>query len=168
MTKDITKIIVAIMMLVQIPVYLNYVLTRTETVTITNPNPLVHEVEAKEEVGSGEEIESQDSLGSIAPSPTNSVEAYIYEVFGKDAERGIKMLKECENKSMNPYAINWNNNGTWDFGTWQINQVHGYTQEELADPYFNTDVAYKIYKGRGNTFSAWTCSYVIGDKSFWQ
>jgi hypothetical protein len=152
-TKGITKIITVVILLVQFPVFGKYFLNTTHTISFENPNPIVVEVEAKEEP---------------TPTPSDPVEAYIYQVFGDDAERGIKMLRECENKTMNPEAINWNSNGSSDFGLWQVNSIHGYTHEQLADPYFNTDVAYKIYQRRGNTFSAWTCSYVIGDKSFWQ
>lgn len=62
-------------MLVQIPVYLNYVLTRTETVTITNPNPIVHEVEAKED-------HVEDGPKMVEPT----IEDYIREVFGDQVD----------------------------------------------------------------------------------
>lgn len=104
-----------------------------------------------------------------APQAPETPESYILSVFGQeDGARGIKMLKECENKQMRLDAINWNGNGTWDFGLLQINQIHGYTQEQLADYKFNVDVAYKLFKRAGNSFRPWTCSYVIGDRSFWQ
>ena len=113
----------------------------------------------------------------VTPTPTPALECiwcglephldYVYEVFGhEEAERGLKMLTLCENKSLNINGRNWNSNGTWDYGLWQINSVHGYTEEQLSDPYTNTDVAYKIFQTRG--WSAWTCSYVIDVKSFWQ
>ena len=93
---------------------------------------------------------------------------YVYEVFGEDAERGITMLANCENKDFGTTRINWNRNGTWDFGLWQINSIHGYTQEELADPYFNTDVAYKIFKRAGSSFTPWTCAEHAGDIPFYK
>lgn len=119
------------------------------------------------------EVEAHEEMKPTpSPSPTEkpkpTVEEYIIQVFGEvDGERGLKMLKTCENSTLNPTAINWNSNGTWDFGTWQVNQIHGYTQEELSDPYFNTDVAYKIYKNAGNSFYPWTCSYTIGEVPFY-
>jgi hypothetical protein len=107
-----------------------------------------------------------------SPKPLETIETpetYIVKVFGEvDGERAIKMLKECENKQMRLDAINWNGNGTNDFGLFQINSLHGYTHDQLKDYKFNTNVAYKIYKNAGYSFSPWTCSYQVGDKSFWQ
>lgn len=104
-------------------------------------------------------------------SPTTErerIEEYIREVFGDDAERGLRMLEECENRTLGVDRINWNSNGTWDFGLWQINQVHGYTREQLADYKFNTDVAYKIFVNAGYSYSAWTCAETAGDVPFWK
>jgi len=53
--------------------------------------------------------------------PADTPEGIIREIFGKDAERGIKMLRECENSTLNPEAINWNGNGTKDVGLFQVN-----------------------------------------------
>jgi len=107
-----------------------------------------------------------------APTASPSVETpetYILQVFGEtNGLRAIKMLKECENKFMRTDALNWNGNGTYDYGLFQINSIHGYTKEQLADYKFNTRVAYKLFKASGYSFSQWTCSYVVGDKSFWQ
>lgn len=97
----------------------------------------------------------------------NPIEQYIRLKFGVYAEDGLTMLKTCENKQLNPTAINWNSNGTWDYGLWQINQVHGYTQEQLADYQFNTDVAWKIFERAGYKFTDWTCAYVVGDTPFY-
>lgn len=95
-------------------------------------------------------------------------EEYIIYKFGEvDGKRGIKMLRECENKDLGLTRINWNRNGTWDYGLWQINQVHGYSQSELSDFKFNTDVAYRIYLRAGKSFSPWTCSYIIGETPFY-
>lgn len=52
-----------------------------------------------------------------------------------------------------------NTNGTQDFGLWQINSIHinsgAITMEDALDCKKATDFAYGLYKGRGNTFSAW-------------
>ena len=100
--------------------------------------------------------------------PADTPEGIIREIFGKDAERGIKMLRECENSTLNPEAINWNTNGTFDFGVWQINAVHGYTREQLKDPRFNTKVAYKLFKAAGYSFSPWACAEIAGDRPYWK
>lgn len=91
--------------------------------------------------------------------------AYIVEKFGDDASDAITMLNKCENHSLNSKATNKaNSNGTIDRGVFQINSIHG--GDELYDWKTNIDKAYKIFKNRG--WSAWSCSHVIGVKSFWQ
>jgi hypothetical protein len=136
------------------------------------------------EASSGEQEEpSITATPSVSPTPImaetrtgaggatsnqSEIEAYIHKVFGKDAERGIRMLKKCENGRLNPTAINWNKNGTWDYGLWQINQIHNYTREQLADPFFNTDVAFKIFTSWGNNFSAWSCAEHAGDIPYYK
>lgn len=120
-------------MAVQIPVYASYAYNQLpKSIVLENPNPI--EVQAKVETPLSEETAESETVEEVNKTDhvvdideklsTNSeVEEYIYEVFGEDAERGIKMLKECENKSMNPEAVNWNGNGTFDAGTWQINSM---------------------------------------------
>ncbi len=100
----------------------------------------------------------------------SEIEAYILEVFGEsEGMRGVKMLKECENKNMNERAINTaNSNGSVDRGLWQINSIHGHNVDKLMGHKFNTNKAYQIYKNAGNSFRPWTCSYILGVKSFWQ
>jgi hypothetical protein len=110
------------------------------------------------------QIEQQTAVEEVEPEITFI--DYIYQVFGDDGDNAIKLLAECENKKLNPEAVNVNKNGSTDVGLFQINSIHGYSHEELFDPFFNIDVAYKIFKNRG--WSAWSCSYVLGVKSFWQ
>lgn len=102
----------------------------------------------------------------VEPTERDQIIDYIKEVFKEDSEGGLLMLRTCENSKLDPEAINWNGNGTWDYGLWMINEVHGYTREELSDPYFNTDVAYKIYQSGGDSFYYWTCGYVAGDETY--
>lgn len=94
--------------------------------------------------------------------------AYIYEVFGKDADNAIKVL-ECENRGLKENAINHNRNGSTDHGIFQINSIHlkGKAKgKDLNNYRDNIDVAKKIFDDRG--WTAWTCSYKVGVKSFWQ
>jgi hypothetical protein len=85
-------------------------------------------------------VKAQEVVESPVASPSAStevsyppVEQYIRLRFGVWGDKAITMLKTCENKELNPTATNWNKNGTWDFGLFQVNQTHGYTQEQLAD-----------------------------------
>jgi hypothetical protein len=92
--------------------------------------------------------------------------SYIIEVFGDDSADAITIINKCENHAFDPKATNWNRNGTWDTGIFQINQIHGYTMDEMQDWRKNIDAAKKIFDNRG--WTAWSCSYVVGVKSFWQ
>lgn len=126
--------------------------------------------QVKEEVGAIQVVVTTPAP-TTPPAPTTQrqeIENYVREVFGDDAERGLRMLEECENRTLGVDRINWNSNGTWDFGLWQINQVHGYTREQLADYKFNTDVAYKIFVNAGYSYSPWTCAETAGDVPFWK
>lgn len=99
-------------------------------------------------------------------SEKQQILAYIVEVFGDDSADAITIINKCENHEFNPKATNWNRNGTWDTGIFQINQVHGYTMEEMQDWKQNIIAAKKIFDASG--WSAWSCSHVINVKSFWQ
>lgn len=47
-----------------------------------------------------------------------------------------------------------NTNGTYDYGLWQINSVHGYDKNRLlGDPQYNANCAYEIWKRQG--WGAW-------------
>jgi hypothetical protein len=138
--KDITKIIVAIMMLVQIPVYVNYVLTRTETVTITNPNPIVAIAEAKED-------HVEDELGMMEPTPTPTAEEWVDEVFGRHANDANRVIM-CES-SWNEEARNPNSSAKGLFqiidGTWESNGCTG----DVLDAKDNISCAKRIFLRRG-------------------
>ena len=49
-----------------------------------------------------------------------------------------------------------NSNGTYDYGLWQINDIHKPTDDEKTDPWKNAERAYKIYQAAGNKFTPWS------------
>ena len=84
----------------------------------------------------------------------------IREVFPKD-EAG-KMIRICmkENGKQNPYALNENTNGTYDYSWCQVNSCHkpknmtdDQWKENLRDPMFNAQQVKKIYLSQG--WGAW-------------
>lgn len=91
---------------------------------------------------------------------------YIVKVFGDDSADAITLINKCENHAFDPSATNWNSNGTWDVGIFQINQVHGYSMEEMKNWKQNIDAAKKIFDRSG--WSAWSCSEEVGVKPFWK
>lgn len=122
------------------------------------------------------EVKASEPTPTIVPTPSstpfvvpNTPKEYIRYIFGETAgAKAITMLETCENKQLRTDAVNWNGNGTTDAGLFQVNSIHGYTHEQLFDFKLNTRIAYKIYKNAGYSFSPWTCSYAVGEKSFWQ
>ena len=54
----------------------------------------------------------------------------------------------------NPQAVNHNNNGSVDYGIWQINTIHGLDVDCMIDVECSTKFAYKLSKG-GRDFAPW-------------
>jgi len=109
-----------------------------------------------------EVVESPVALPSptTAPIPTDIV-GYINYKFGEYADDAFKVLS-CENKTLNPKAIN--NNMEWggvgiDRGYWQINNVyHPHVSDWCAsDVKCSTDYAYRMWLNDGRSFKRWTC-----------
>jgi hypothetical protein len=98
----------------------------------------------------------------------SEVEQYIIEKFGEKAPEAFQVL-ECENKGLNPTAINHNRNKTTDHGIFQINSIHlkGKAKgKDLNNYKDNIDVAYAIYQDRG--WEAWSCAWKVGVTPFWK
>lgn len=90
-----------------------------------------------------------------------TISDYIKEVFGKDADRAFKLL-ECENRSLNPNAVNTAGNtpaGSRDIGVFQINEYwQGVNGKFLFNPKINVQIAYQIFKDSGYSFKMWACN----------
>lgn len=102
---------------------------------------------------------------TTAPIPTDIV-GYINYKFGEHSDDAFKVLS-CENKSLNPNAIN--DNRTWggvgvDRGYWQIsNYYHPHVSDWCAsDVKCSTDYAYRMWLNDGESFRRWTCGRNMG------
>jgi len=97
------------------------------------------------------------------------IEAYIREVFGKDADKALLLLKGkgedtcAENRNLNPYAKHENiKNGivySTDFGLFQINNKYHpvYKLNLHKDWKANVRYAYQMFLNDGHSFRRWTC-----------
>jgi len=77
--------------------------------------------------------------------------SYIEKKFGKDARIALAIVSA--ESSWNEEAVNKNKNGSIDVGLFQVNSIHGYDIEDLKDPFYNIDIAYKIFKR--DSWKAW-------------
>ncbi len=72
----------------------------------------------------------------------------IKKIWGKDWETGVAIAK-CES-GLRAGAINpSNSDGSGDYGLFQINTIHGWTEEEMLNPISNTGVAYSKFVNQG-------------------
>jgi len=112
----------------------------------------------------------------ITPTPTLVTEenhtpeqeqiiSYIKEVFGKDQDKAFKLLS-CENKSLNPKAVN--DNTTWggvgrDWGIFQINDTWQAVQPKFLKNWkINIQIAKQLFDENGKKFNLWTCGRNFG------
>ena len=103
----------------------------------------------------------------IVPEPKEVTEKqqiinYIVEVFGEDAPDAFNVLR-CENKGLNPNAVNYNSNGSIDEGIFQINNIH--RQANMQNWKLNVDYAYKLFSRQG--WTPWACSHRVDVKPFY-
>lgn len=125
---------------------------------------------AAEGSGPAQPILADQTPELVEPAhPTNpqyeEIKKEIYEVFGKDADKAMKVLS-CENASLNPEAVNTAGNspaGSRDMGIFQINEYwQGVNGKFLLDPSINIRIARKIFIDNGGSFERWTCGRKFG------
>jgi len=86
-----------------------------------------------------------------------TIEDKIRATFPEDPENAIKIFR-CES-GLKPEAFNGkNNNGTWDAGIGQVNQIHGVAKHMLFDTEVNLAVSRLIYERAGNSWRPWVCA----------
>ena len=91
-------------------------------------------------------IVSQTSIVAISPIVNNPL---LFLVVEKAEEHNLNVAEviavvDCES-SFDPSAKNFNDNGTWDYGLWQINDVWGIPRELREDPEWATEWAMDEY-----------------------
>jgi hypothetical protein len=98
-----------------------------------------------------EEHESPDSFDNEA-DPANSIEQVIVNVFGNEWQIALAVAKA--ESSLNPQAVNQNRNGTRDIGIFQINDSHGWSENERFDWQQNIMMAKELRDRYG--WTAWS------------
>jgi hypothetical protein len=113
-------------------------------------------------------VSSYDNGQSPAPSEVSTEKQqiidYIVEVFGEHAPEAFNVLF-CENRNLDPKAINYNRNGTVDRGIFQLNSAY-WGGEENFNYKTNIDKAYVVFERAGKKFTPWTCSHRINQKNY--
>ena len=77
----------------------------------------------------------------------NSIEQEIADVFGEERQLAIAVAKA--ESGLNPHAINYNYNGTRDLGVFQLNDTHGWSDEERFDWRRNIQLAKELRDRKG-------------------
>ena len=115
-----------------------------------------------------EVVEVEKPVETEFESEKHEILAYIVEKFGEDSADAITLVRKCENSTFDQTRTNHNNNGSVDYGVFQINSIHTarFGEEFKTDWKANVDVAYEIFSEQG--WSPWACSSTIGVKSFWE
>jgi len=121
--------------------------TPSPTTTVTQPISVPLAVEAVDPSGGEAELEE-----------------LIKEYFGEHSEDAFKVL-DCENKTLNPRAVNYNRNGSKDLGLFQLNDRY-WGGEENFDPETNIKKARMIFDRAGGKWTPWTCAYRANQKSY--
>lgn len=96
------------------------------------------------------------------PRLPQTIEEEIRAVFGKDAEKALKVF-QCES-GLRPKAYNKNTNGSIDVGLAQINSIHGVNKRFLENPSINIRVAKQLFDEQGGSFGPWVCAKKLGVK----
>ncbi len=103
------------------------------------------------------------------PTEREEIRKEIVEVFGSHSDKALLLLS-CENGSLNPLAINHNNDEvkSTDYGIFQINSFwqgirhDGKAKQFLLDPHINIRIAWRLYQDDGYSFKLWTCGRKFG------
>lgn len=82
-----------------------------------------------------------------------------FEEFGPVVVHQALNVAWCESK-YKPEAENYNTNKTWDFGVFQINDIHGLSESDRKIAWINISYAKKLYIRQG--WRPWVCARKLG------
>ena len=117
------------------------------------------------------------TTSSVTPTPTpiwvpattqkEDIINEITRVFGEEAPNAFSILF-CENRNLNPSAINHNRNGSTDHSIFQINSIHTkrFGNKFKTDWKENIRVAHVLQQEQG--WKIWSCSHRVDIKPYWQ
>ena len=103
-----------------------------------------------EEVYDGENEENLDTeeiTEEEQPTYFSNIETEIADVFGTESRIALAVAKA--ESGLNPKAINRNGDGSKDVGIFQINDRHGWSDEERLDWKTNIRLAKELRDSRG-------------------
>lgn len=113
------------------------------------PPAEIEDSETDDEYSDAEEFPADEPADLPEYSSNNSIEEEIAEVFG--AEHKIAMAIAKAESGLNPRAINRNRDGSKDLGIFQINDRHGWSDEDRLDWKTNIRIAKELRDRRGWT-----------------
>ena len=120
-------------------------------------------VEASSEIPDTDNGVKEGEANGGQPATSLSIEEKIRQAFPEEPEVMLAIAK-AESK-LNPHVVNRaNTNGSVDTGIFQVNSIHGYSEEYLLDEDNNLRVAREIYERQGK--EAWV-AYLNGAYKKW-
>lgn len=117
------------------------------------PEPQQVETYTYQTKNEDEDTDQKDESEKTQPAyvANNSIEQEIADVFGTECRLALAVAKA--ESGLNPMAVNRNTNGSKDIGLFQINDQHGWSDEELFDWRTNIRIAKELRDSRG--WSEW-------------
>lgn len=150
---------------------------------LLNPNP--QKISSNGNIRSIEQVKVIPAIEVMAKSEDvkpeivevkidQTIEEEIIEVFGKYSDNALLLLKGkgegtcAENRTIDPSRIHLNENGSKDYGVFQINDNwYGFNKAVnnprfLLDRHLNIQLAWLIFESNGYTFANWACGKAYG------
>lgn len=92
------------------------------------------------------------TTGTLTPG---QIGAYALQAGFPASSLQIAIAVALAESSGNIRVIHHNNDGSTDYGLWQINSIHGFDSNSLLTPAYNASSAYKVSSG-GTNWQPWT------------